>query len=136
MTWSIHRVSLAALDLGAAGRFFGSHLGLGAARRSDDRTITFGTDGRGLRVRKPSAAMALQNGEFLVSTARHLALEVEDLNVVAGRLRQAAIPYVEAPAGDFATCALYTLDPALNVVAFCQKPEETAGPGIQPWEAA
>jgi len=66
---------------------------------------------------------------------RHVAIEVEDLDAVATKLARAAIGHVEAPAGDFDVPAIYTLDPAGNVVAFCQAARrETGGDDIQPWE--
>ena len=64
-----------------------------------------------------------------------MAFEIDDINRVSGKLDRATIPYVEALPGDFETPAIYTVDPAMNVVAFCQRP--TDGPtdqGIQSWE--
>ena len=136
LTWAIHRVSLTTHDLGAARSFFGAHLGLGTPVTIDDDTIAFGSGSRGLRLRKPKAALSLAGKELLHASARHFAIEVADLNAVATRLSKAAIAHVEAPAGDFDVPALYTVDPALNVVAFCQatSTHADADADIQPWE--
>jgi catechol 2,3-dioxygenase-like lactoylglutathione lyase family enzyme len=138
LTWSIHRVSLATHDLAKAETFFGPHLGLGKPVHIDANTIAFGRGSRGLRVRKPARVLTRSACELLgAAGARHVAIEVEDLNQVATRLDNAAIAHVPALAGDFDVPALYTLDPASNVVAFCQRvASETAGDAIQPWEAA
>lgn len=138
MSWSLHRVSLATHDLAAAETFFGTHLGLGTARRIDDRTIAFGDGSRGLRVRRRQRTLAKSGTDLLVEGAlRHVAIEVTDLHAVATRLAKAGIPRVEVPAGDFDVPAVYTLDPALNVVAFCQAPKaQSPADAIQPWEKA
>lgn len=138
MSWSLHRVSLATHDLAAAEEFFGTHLGLGKARHVDDRTITFGDGSRGLRVRRRQRSLTKSGTDLLVEGAlRHVAIEVADLEAVAKRLAKASLPHVEASSGDFDVPALYTVDPALNVTAFCQAPE-SAPPAIdiQPWEKA
>ena len=137
MSWSIHRVSLATHDLGEAQTFFGTHLGLGTPTRIDERTIAFGSGSRGLRVRRPARALIRQAGDLIgPAGARHVALEIDDLDRVARNLDKAAVPYVPAPPGDFDVPAIYTTDPACNVVAFCQRPAGTAaGDAIQPWEA-
>lgn len=138
MAWSVHRVSLATHDLAGAERYFGIHLGLGKARRIDEGTIAFGSASRGLRVRKPERTLVRAADNLLgPAGARHLAIEVADLSLVANRLSRAAAPLVEAPAGDFDRPAIYTTDPAGNIVAFCQGDAGTpAGDDIQPWEAA
>lgn len=136
--WAIHRVSLATHDLAKANEFFGRQLGLGAASRVDAQTIRFGQGSRGLRVHRPSRSI-LRDGAGLAGAAgaRHVAIEIEDVEHIARNLDRAAIAYVPAPPGDFDVPALYTLDPANNVVAFCQSTGD-ASPGseIQPWEAA
>lgn len=135
LSWNIHRVSLATHSLDEAATFFGTHVGLGAPRRVDENTIAFGSGSRGLRIRKPERTLAMGSGGLLGEVgARHVAIEIGDLNAVARNLDKAAIPYVPAPAGDFDCEALYALDPALNVVAFCET-EAGAGGGVQPWEA-
>ncbi len=118
--------------------FFGTHIGLGKARRLDGHTLAFGQGSRGVRISKPAAVMA-RSADQLVSAAgaRHVAIEVSDLNGVARRLDGASVPYVEALAGDFDVPAIYTVDPAMNVVAFCQKSQDAVpGDDIQPWETA
>lgn len=138
MSWSLHRVSLATHDLAAAETFFGTHLGLGKARRIDDRTIAFGEGSRGLRVRRRQRTLSRSGLDLLVEGGlRHVAIEVADLHAVATRLAKSSIPHVEAPSGDFDVPAVYTVDPALNVVAFCLAPKPAqAGGDIQPWEKA
>lgn len=138
MSWSLHRVSLATHDLTAAEVFFGRQLGLGTARRIDDRTIAFGDGSRGLRVRRRHRTLTASGRDLLVEGAlRHVAIEVGDLHAVATRLTKANIPHVEAPSGDFDVPAVYTVDPALNVVAFCQAPKaQSPADAIQPWEKA
>ena len=138
MSWSLHRVSLATHDLAAAETFFGTHVGLGKARRIDDRTISFGEGSRCLRVRRRERSLTMSGTDLLLEGGlRHVAIEVADLHQVATRLAKAAIPHVEASPGDFDVPALYTVDPALNVVAFCQAPRlATATADIQPWEKA
>lgn len=135
MTWAIHRVSLATHDLQAAGTFFGKHLGLGTATRLSERAISFGKGSRGLRVVKPDRALVRGKDGLLGAVgARHVAIEVDDLDAVATRLARAAITHVEAHPGDFDVPAIYTLDPAGNVVAFCQAARGADSDDIQPWE--
>lgn len=136
MTWAIHRVSLPTHDLAAARTFFGAFLGLGEASEIDPHTIAFGHAGRGLRLRKPPAAISTAGGEVLAPAARHVAIEVADLPSLATRLTQAGIAHVAAQAGDFTVPALYTIDPAQNVVAFCQAAAPPSAEDVQPWEAA
>jgi catechol 2,3-dioxygenase-like lactoylglutathione lyase family enzyme len=122
MSWSIHRASLLTHDLAVAERFFGTLLGLGAATRIDGQTLAFGGTSRGLRVHRPHPALARPGGELLGSVgSRHVAVDVADLNRVVGNLDKAAVPHVEARAGEFDVPAVYTIDPAMNVVAFCQR---------------
>ncbi|MGL4324566.1 MAG: hypothetical protein ACRCTD_11070 [Beijerinckiaceae bacterium] len=135
--WSIHRVSLAAHRLADAMTFFGTSLGLGQAAVVDDTTITFGQGSRGLRVQKPKAVIG-RNGNDLVMQggARHVAIEVPDLNLVAERLAKASIPYIDAAQGDFDGPAIYTQDTAFNVIAFCQSTAaETDIETVRPWES-
>lgn len=128
MSWSILGASLAAHDLAVSGHFFGTLLGLGEPRPVDARTLAFGTGQRGLRLRRPGRALLRQNAELLgPAGARHVAIEVDDLQHVARNLARAAIPHVEADAAEFGTAAIWTLDPALNVVAFCQRQRAEGG---------
>lgn len=136
MTWAIHRVSLPTHDLAAARTFFGALLGLGEASEIDENTIGFGLAGRGLRLRKPPAAISAAGGALLTPSARHVAIEVADLAGLATRLTQAGIAHLAAPAADFALPALYTIDSAQNVVAFCQAAAPPSAENVQPWEAA
>lgn len=139
VSWSLHRVSLATHDLAAAETFFRAHLGLGKPRRIDERTIAFGQGSRGLRVRQRVRTLTKTGSDLLVEGgSRHVAIEVADLHAIATRLARSAIPHVEAAPGDFDTAAIYTLDPALNVVAFCQQANSAAATttDIQPWETA
>ena len=124
---AIHRVSLSTHDPAKAQEFFESHLGLGRAVRLADGTLAFGSGSRGLRVRKSPRLLTRTGSQILGSAGvRHVAFETDDLNEIASRLDRAAIPYVDALPGDFDTPAIYTIDPAMNVVAFCQK--STDGP--------
>jgi catechol 2,3-dioxygenase-like lactoylglutathione lyase family enzyme len=124
---AIHRVSLSTHDPAKAQEFFESHLGLGRAVRLADGTLAFGSGSRGLRVRKSPRLLTRTGSQILGSAGvRHVAFETDDLNEIASRLDRAAIPYVDALLGDFDTPAIYTIDPAMNVVAFCQK--STDGP--------
>ena len=51
-------------------------------------------------------------------------------------MSKAAIPFVEAAEGDFDGAGIYTQDPALNVVAFCQSTKSDATvETVRPWEA-
>lgn len=121
MTWSILGASLAAHDLAASSHFFGTLLGLGAPRAVDAQTLVFGGQ-RGLRLRRPGRVLTRQGGELLgPAGARHVAIEVDDMHRVAGNLAKAAIPHVETDAAEFGRAAVWTLDPALNVVVFCQR---------------
>ena len=111
-------------------------LGLGQPRTIDQNTIAFGTGSRGVRISKPKRSV-LRSGNDGVgpSTARHFAVEVSDLNGVVSRLDKAGCSHVEAPAGDFDCPAIYAVDPALNVVAFCQATTPLT-PDLQSWEKA
>lgn len=125
MTWSLHRAALATHDLDAATRFFGTLLGLGAPRQVDDNTLEFGT---GLRVSRPTHELSRGAGALLAAAgARCLAIDVADLDAVARKLQQAGHPCIEAEPAEFGTAAVYTLDPACNLIAFCQ-----ARPGAAP----
>lgn len=135
MTWSLHRVSLASHDLRAAATFFGTHVGLGPARHIDERTIAFGAGSRGLRVHKPERQLTARDGKLAgTAGARHVAIDVADLQRVAQKLDRASLPHVEAGRGDFDGPALYTLDPSHNVVAFCQAGARGEPPrAAHPW---
>jgi catechol 2,3-dioxygenase-like lactoylglutathione lyase family enzyme len=127
---AIHRVSLSTHDLAKAQEFFESHLGRGRAVTLADQTLVFGSGSRGLRVRKSPRLLTRTGSEILGSAGvRHVAFETDDINEIASKLDRAAIPYVHALPGDFDTPAIYTIDPAMNVVAFCQK--STDGPADQ-----
>src|SRR6478672_1880538 len=135
-TCAIHRVSLSTHDLTKAQKFFEAHLGLGRAVKVDDQTLAFGTGSRGLRVKKPSRLLIKSTSEILGSVgARHVAFEIDDINRVSSKLDSARVPYVQALPGDFDTPAIYTVDPAMNLVAFCQKPTNVpTDQGLQSWE--
>ena len=127
---AIHRVSLATHDLAEAQKFFESYIGLGRAVKVADQTIAFGSGSRGLRIRKPPRLLNRTTSELHGSAGtRHVAFDTDDLNGIASRLDRAAIPYVHALPGDFDASAIYTIDPAMNVVAFCQR--STGGPTDQ-----
>lgn len=121
MTWSIHHVSLQAHDLDAAAHFFGALIGLGVAEGPDARTRFIGQDGRGLRLHRPGAALA-RSGTALLGPigGRYVALEVASLDAVITRLDQAGLPYAPALPWEFAQPAIYTLDPALNLLVLLQ----------------
>jgi len=123
-------VSLATHDLAEAQKFFESYIGLGRAVKVADQTIAFGSGSRGLRIRKPPRLLNRTTSELHGSAGtRHVAFDTDDLNGIASRLDRAAIPYVHALPGDFDASAIYTIDPAMNVVAFCQR--STGGPTDQ-----
>src|SRR6476620_7108882 len=127
---AIHRVSLATHDLAEAQKFFESYIGIGRAVQFADQTIAFGSGSRGLRIRKPPRLLNRTTSELHGSAGtRHVAFDTDDLNGIASRLDRAAIPYVHALPGDFDASAIYTVDPAMNVVAFCQR--STGGPTDQ-----
>lgn len=137
MSWALHRISLACHDLDLARGFFGGALGLGDARVIDDHTIAFGAGSRGLRVRKPVLDINRHGRDiFGPSAVRHVAIEVVDLEAVVLRLDKRGWSHIEAPDGDFDVPAIYTLDPAGNVVAFCQATSPPHEDDIQPWEKA
>ena len=121
MTWSIHHVSLIAHDLDAAAHFFGALIGLGAARVPDEHSRFIGEAGQGLRLHRPSAALA-RSGAALLGPfgARYVALEVASLAAVIAKLDQAGLPYAPALPGEFAQPAIYTLDPAHNLLLLLQ----------------
>lgn len=134
MTWALHRVSLATHDLAAAHAFFGTALGLGQPRAVDPNMIAFGMGSRGVRICRPQRAIGICGKDVVGPvTARHVAIDVSDLSSVVSRLDRAGCSHVEAPAGDFDCPAIYTVDPALNVVAFCQATAALTA-DVQPWE--
>ncbi|WP_431267706.1 VOC family protein [Dankookia sp. P2] len=119
MTWSILGASLVAHDLAASGHFFGTLLGLGTPRQRDARTLGFGP---GLRLQRPEPRLSRAAGAlFGPAGARHVAIAVEDLPAVAGNLGRAGLPCLAAEPAEFGTDALWTLDPAQNLVAFCER---------------
>jgi catechol 2,3-dioxygenase-like lactoylglutathione lyase family enzyme len=121
MTWSIHHVSLVAHDLDAAAHFFGTLIGLGVARAPDGQSRFIGEAGRGLRLHRPSPALARSGATLLGPVgARYVALEVASLAEVVAKLDQAGLPYAPALPGEFAQPAIYTLDPALNLLVLLQ----------------
>jgi catechol 2,3-dioxygenase-like lactoylglutathione lyase family enzyme len=101
MTWSIHHVSLVAHDLDAAAHFFGTLIGLGAARASDAQSRFIGEAGRGLCLHRPAAALA-RSGAMLLGPvgARYVALEVASLAEVVAKLDQAGLAYAPALPGE------------------------------------
>jgi len=121
MNWSIHHVSLIAHDLDAAAHFFGTLIGLGVAQAPDARTRFIGEAGRGLRLNRPGAALARSGAALLGPIgARYVALEVASLAAVEAKLDQAGLAYAPALPGEFAQPAIYTLDPALNLLVLLQ----------------
>lgn len=133
MTWSIHHVSLQAHDPDRAAHFFGTLIGLGVAEAPDARTRFIGQDGRGLRLHRLGAVLA-QSGAALLGPigARYVALEVASLDAVIARLDQAGLAYAPALPGEFAQPAIYTLDPALNLLLLLQA-DGTAPSAPPPW---
>ena len=132
MTWSIHHVSLMAQNLDAAAHFFGTLIGLGAAEAPDARSRFIGKGGRGLRLHRPDAVMAWSGATLLGPIgARYVALEVASLDAVVARLDQAGLAYAPAQPGEFAQPAIYTLDPALNLLLLLQA--DGAVPAPQAW---
>lgn len=130
MTWAIRRVSLLSHDFAAAESFFGSALGLGPARVLDQQTATVGGGAR-LRLHRPGRELARgARGLVAPAGARHVAIEVADLHRVVSALDRAAVPHVEAKADDFEAPAVYTVDPSLNVVAFCQRADPAPAPAM------
>lgn len=130
MTWSILGASLAAHDLGVSGHFFGTLLGLGQPRQVDAQTLAFGAGQRGLRLRRPSRALSRQGGELLGPTgARHVAIEIDDLPQLLRNLDKGAVPHLDAEPAEFGRAAVWTLDPALNLVAFVQRQRAEGEPG-------
>jgi len=121
MTWSIHHVSLIAHDLDAATHFFGTLIGLGMARAPDRQSRFIGEAGRGLRLHRPDAVLARSGAALLGPIGgRYVALEVASLAAVVAKLDQAGLPYAPALPGEFAQPAIYTLDPALNLLVLLQ----------------
>jgi len=121
MTWSIHHVSLLAHDLDAAAHFFGTLIGLGAARAPDGQSRFIGEAGRGLRLHRPVPALARSGATLLGPIgARYVALEVASLAAVEAKLDQAGLAYAPALPGEFAQPAIYTLDPAFNLLVLLQ----------------
>ena len=133
MNWSINHVSLIAHDLDAAAHFFGSLIGLGAARAPDARTRFIGEAGRGLRLHRPHAVLARSGAALLGPIGgRYVALEVASLAGVVAKLDQAGLAYAPALPGEFAQPAIYTLDPALNLLLLLQA-DGTAPSAPPPW---
>jgi catechol 2,3-dioxygenase-like lactoylglutathione lyase family enzyme len=121
MTWSIHHVSLIAHDLDQVAHFFGALIGLGVVRAPDARTRFIGQDGRGLRLHRPEAALTRSGAALLGPIgARYVALEVASLDAVIARLDEAGLAYGPALPGEFTQPAIYTLDPALNLLLLLQ----------------
>jgi catechol 2,3-dioxygenase-like lactoylglutathione lyase family enzyme len=121
MIWSIHHVSLQAHDLDRAAHFFGTLIGLGAAAAPDARTRFIGPGGRGLRLHCPDAVLARSGAALLGPIgARYVALEVASLDAVIARLDQAGLAYARALPGEFLQPAIYTMDPALNLLVLLQ----------------
>ena len=131
MTWSIHHVSLQAHDLDRAAHFFGALIGLGVAAAPDARTRFIGPGGRGLRLHRADPVLARSGAALLGPVgARYVALEVASLDAVITRLDQARLAYLRALPGEFAQPAIYTLDPALNLLVLLQAgAARQAGPG-------
>jgi catechol 2,3-dioxygenase-like lactoylglutathione lyase family enzyme len=131
MTWSIHHVSLVAHDLDAAAHFFGTLIGLGVAEALDGQSRFIGEAGRGLRLHRPVPALARSGAALLGPVgARYVALEVASLAAVAAKLDQAGLAYAPALPGEFAQPAIYTLDPALNLLLLLQA--DGAAPSAPP----
>lgn len=132
MSWSLRRAALASHDLEAARHFFGTLIGLGAPRQQGEDSLDFGT---ALRVSRPRRALAEAGGALMAAAgARCLAIGVADLEAVARNLARLGAPCVVAAAEAFEGPALHTLDPSLNLVAFCQdRPDAPPNPGGAGW---
>ena len=137
MTWALHHVALSAPDLARARWFFGELIGL---TQSDGQgsTAQFGADGRGLHLIKPVRALSASSGRIMQpANARHLAITVQNLNMVAANLDRASVSYVEEDAaGSGHEKSIITLDPSMNLVQFVQASSEADCDGDQPWEEA
>jgi catechol 2,3-dioxygenase-like lactoylglutathione lyase family enzyme len=121
MIWSIHHVSLVAHDLDAAAHFFGTLIGLGMAEAPDRQSRFIGEAGRGLRLHRPAPALARSGAPLLGPVgARYVALEVASLAEVVAKLDQAGLAYAPALPGEFGQPAIYTLDPAPNLLVLLQ----------------
>ncbi len=122
MTWSIHGVGLAAHDLALSATFFQTFLGLGSARPLGPDVIGFGGDTTRLRLTRPARELRLHGGQLNGPIgARHLAVAVQDLGAVIARLDRATLAHVPADPDRFGAPAVFTQDPARNVVAFVQR---------------
>ena len=131
MSWSIHHVSLVAHDLDAAAHFFGTLIGLGVAEAPDGQSRFIGEAGRGLRLHRPAPALARSSATLLGPIGgRYVALEVASLTAVVAKLDQAGLAYAPALPGEFAQPAIYTLDPALNLLVLLQA--DGAAPSAAP----
>ena len=135
MNWALHHVALSAQDIARARWFFGELIGLTnapAAGVEDETNASFGGGGRGLQLTKPRRAVGSSGGQIVhPATGRHLAITVEDLNVVAANLDKASISYVECPGGGQ---AITTFDPSLNLIEFHQAERQEDTDPSHPWE--
>lgn len=133
--WAIHRISLGTHNLKAARYFFETLIGLGSPTSVTDTCICFGDTSRGIRVSRPSCRLTLQNGALYVqNSVRHLALDVSDLHNIKKNMQARGHSFENAPVDEFDTSAIYTVDPAQNLVAFCQADYRLIKDDIQPFE--
>ncbi|MBM2575033.1 VOC family protein [Jannaschia sp. Os4] len=132
MGWSIHHVNLEAKDVRRAAAFYATVLGMeeqawrfpesrGYLPGEPDKLALLG-DGRdghsGLHLIKGDPDFAARNGlAFNPSVGGHVAIRVDDLDAVIGRLRAAGIPH--SVTGEFAIPGLrhvYLEDPEGNLL--------------------
>ncbi|MFK7941547.1 MAG: hypothetical protein AB8B85_01330 [Paracoccaceae bacterium] len=150
MRWSIHHVNMCAPQVARTRWFLRDLLGLsegtwsypdaeqlGEIGHSDDMIAYFGSGNRGIHAVRPIATFPKDNGFLHNPTlGGHVAISVEDLNVVAHNLDKAAIPYSDA--GIYAMKGvhqIYVYDPSWNVIEFNQVMDEDWPDGLQPWES-
>ena len=137
MSWSIHHVNLPATDVRASADFYTSILGMpegtwtfpppeqvGHISADPNRLTLFPTRtaskgaNSGLHLILPEPEFARKNGfDHNPSIGGHVAIQVDDLDAVMERLKEAGIPFSYAPT--FAIPKMrhvYVYDPAMNLL--------------------
>lgn len=145
--WSIHHVNLCAPKLDRTRRFLGELVGLAEDARTrpgvrstegigrPGEVAYYGGGNRGIHAVRPSATFPHDRGLIHNPTiGGHVAITVDDLSGVIGRLDRAAIPYSDAGTGGLpGVHQVYVYDPSFNLIEFNQV-EGGVPAGVQPWE--
>ncbi len=138
MAWRLHHVNIAAPNFRESLNFYQEVFGMqsvgmplkerdrGVFKYDDDNVAWFEDGNAQIHMSRPNPNMARDNDYYLnPSLGGHVAIEVDDIDAVKGRLEARGLYYADP--GHWAVQGLYqiyVLDPSANCVEVNQKLEE------------